>query len=113
MLEPGLSSSQGLRGGLRGPKGGVSVPSSVDPVDDLILMHGAVFEIFASGDASAWRKAWTMRWLQVEEDFYADGDLRGLRLNAARVRKLAKLTRSDVAWPRPAGTGPRAVRSHA
>ena len=40
----------------------------------------------------------SFRWLQATEDFYEDTG--GLRLNGARVTKLADKPRADQIWPR-------------
>ena len=82
---------------------GAGTVSVLDPVDDLVFTHGAKFAgLYAFGKEGAqpswWRKAWTIRWLQAEHDFYAG--TRGLRMTDALVRKRVGKPRSDVVWPR-------------
>lgn len=77
---------------------GTGTLSVLDPVDDLILTHGASFEITnIDGSPAWWRVGWTYRWLQAEEDFY--DDTCGLRLSATRVAKLVGKPRSDEVFP--------------
>ena len=76
---------------------GAGTLSVLDAVDDLILTHGADFELL-DGDETSWRVGWTWRWLQADEEFYDDTG--GLRLSAERLEKLKDMPRADVLFPR-------------
>jgi hypothetical protein len=82
--------------------------SILDPVDDLLVTHGAKFDgdfdVHAvDGDPMWWRVGWAFRWLQAKHDFYACPEKRaGLRRTTAMIvhaQKLAAEKKKKPACP--------------
>ena len=81
--------------------------SILDPIDDLVFLHGAAFEINANEPNSrpdALRQAWTMRWLQSAKDFYAAPEKKaGLRLQQYQVDAMHALKKRKARKQREPG----------
>ena len=86
---PAQRPTANLRVSLQMEHGTVSV---LDPVDDLLVTHGAYFEgefdiLRVDGDPAWLRIGWAFRWLQSAHDFYVCPSKRaGLRQTDAMLR---------------------------
>ena len=77
---------------------GEGTVSVLDPIDDLLMTHGAAFEqCTLESNHSGYRLGFTIRWLQSAKDFYVDTC--GMRVDNQALAKVNNNRRSNLLFP--------------